>query len=123
MDMDFILPDDLTAEKMKSAYDEMLKMKNTAVFSLSNVVKNDTENSENCVECKKSQDFSMEKCRDFAHFQRENASTKILVLYFIFALGYNLGYGTSIFDTNFSMGRIQSQERPFGNVNGFFNRR
>ena len=123
MDMDFILPDDLTAEKMKSAYDEMLKRKNTAVFSLSNVVENDTENSEDNVDGKKSQDFSRGNCTNIALFQRENASTKILVLYFIFALGYNLGYGTSIFDTNISMGRFQSQERPFGNINDFFNRR
>ena len=123
MDMDFILPDDVTTEKMKSAYDEMLKKKNTAVFSLSNIEEKDTDALEICDEHKKSQDFSRGKQVDKPLFAVENASTKILVLYFIFALGYNLGYGTSIFDTNVSMGRIQSQKRPIGNVDGFFNRR
>ena len=121
--MDFILPDDATAEKMKTAYDEMLKRKNSAVFSLSKAEESDYTAIEVCDEHKKSQDFSRAKSVDNSLFPRENASTKILVLYIIFALGYNLEYGTSIFDTNFSMGRIQSQKRPIGNVDGFFNRR
>ena len=121
--MDFILPDDATAEKMKTAYDEMLKRKNSAVFSLSKAEESDCTAIEVCDEHKKSQDFSRAKSVDNSLFPRENASTKILVLYIIFALGYNLEYGTSIFDTNFSMGRIQSQKRPIGNVDGFFNRR
>ena len=123
MDMDFILPDDATAEKMKTAYDEMLKRKNSAVFSLSKAEESGCAAIEVCDEHKKSQDFSGAKSVDNSLFPRENASTKILVLYIIFALGYNLEYGTSIFDTNFSMGRIQSQKRPIGNVDGFFNRR
>ena len=118
MDMDFILPDDATTEKMRFAYSKMLEGKDTSVLSLG------AENlSENDDTSKKSLDFSENNIVNSPQSGHFNASTNILVLYFILALGYNLGYGTSIFDTNISMGRLQSQERPSGNLNSFFDRK
>jgi hypothetical protein len=115
MDMDYILPDDVTTEKMRLAYEEMLRSKDTSVLSLS------TENLSSTTEnTKKSNDFSVNNQENLPACAPMPTSTNILVLYFIFALGYNLGYGTSIFDTNISMGRFQSQERPTGNFNYFF---
>ena len=118
MDTDFILPDDITIEQMRSAYSKMLSDKDTSVLSLS--AKSLPENDD---ASKKSFDFSERNVQNFPQSRHFNASTNILVLYFIFALGYNLGYGTSIFDTNTSMGRLPSQERPFGNINSFFDRK
>ena len=118
MDTDFILPDDITIEQMRSAYSKMLSDKDTSVLSLGAKSLPENDNAS-----KKSFDFSERNVQNFPQSRHFNASTNILVLYFIFALGYNLEYGTSIFDTNFSMGRIQSQKRPIGNVDGFFNRR
>ena len=118
MDMDFILPDELTTEKMRLEYEKMLKGKDTSVLSLDleRPVKN-YENSEKSIDFFENNICVNSLSRPF------NTSTNILVLYFILILGYNCGYGTSIFDTNTGMGRIQSQERPAGNIHSFFKRK
>lgn len=51
--------------------------------------------------------------------ENRQTSTNILVLYFAFALGYNLGYGTAISHTDGSLGRVQSKKGPFGSVDYF----
>lgn len=117
MDMDFVLPDEESIEKMQSAYKKLLENREINSLSMKVDSLSSSENQE------KSIDFLGENAGETACCHRENPSTKILVLYFIFALGYNLGYGTSIFNTNFSLGRIQSQERPFGVINGLFARK
>ena len=116
--MDFILPDELTTEKMRLEYEKMLKGKDTSVLSLDleRPVKNH-ENSEKSIDFFENNICVNSLSRPF------NTSTNILVLYFILILGYNCGYGTSIFDTNTSMGRLQSQERHSGNLNSFFDRK
>ena len=118
MDMDFILPDDITTEKMSLAYSKMLEGKDTSILSLGAECLSDSEEGS-----KKSLDFSEKNMGKFVQGRLSHASTNILVLYFVFALGYNLGYGTSISNANFSMGRFQSQERPFGDVDSFFRRK
>ena len=123
--MDFILPDELTTEKMRLEYEKILANKDTSVLSLG--MESATKSTEpldiSTENSKKSIDFSDDISPKQPFFNCNYASTNILVLYFIFALGYNCGYGTSIFDTNISVGRIQSQERPSGNINSFFKRK
>ena len=118
MDMDFILPDDLTTEKMRLEYEKILAGRDSSALSLG---VGDGLNGEN--DTKKSTDFSEKTPHTPPCQQHTYPSTNILVLYFMFALGYNCGYGTSIFDTNISMGRLQSQERPTGIIDGFFKRK
>ena len=123
--MDFLLPDDLTAEKMRLEYEKVLAGKDTSVLSLvvEDTVKNKATPCDSTENSKKSIDFSEDSSTKQPLLDHSYASTNILVLYFIFALGYNCGYGTSIFDTNISLGRIQSQERSSGNINSFFKRK
>ena len=118
MDMDYILPDEIATEKMRMAYEKLLHGKDASVLSIG--IENSCPDGENL---KKSTDFSNNNQPSLPVFAPIKTSTNILVLYFIFALGYNLGYGTSIFDANFSMGRFQSQERSFGDLNGLFYRK
>lgn len=87
--MDYLLPDDETIAKMAKEFRKIIPDKNGDVTALS------------------------------ATQNQPQQSTNILVLYFAFALGYNLGYGTAISNTHRSLGRVQSQKRPFGGVDYF----
>jgi len=44
----------------------------------------------------------------------------LLFLYFISKLGYNMSYGTQIFDSDRSMGRLRSVRSAFGKLNNLF---
>lgn len=87
--MDYLLPDDETIAKMAEEFRKILPDKSGDVATLS------------------------------APQNQPQQSTNILVLYFAFALGYNLGYGTAISNTHRSLGRVQPQKRPFGSVDYF----
>lgn len=87
--MDYLLPDDETVAKMAEEWRKILPARDGKIAVLS------------------------------ADENRPQKSTNILVLYFAFALGYNLGYGTAIFHTDGSLGRVQPQKGPFGSVDYF----
>ncbi len=98
--MDFELPDEQTIEKMNRAYADMLK----SVSPLS--VNGNTPPGK------------QDEIQGFNACARTN---KIFILYFVFYLGYNLGYGTAIYDTDGSMGGFPSFKRPIGGVDYFRN--
>lgn len=81
--MDFELPDEQTMKKMNAEYADMLK--NVEPLSLQK--QTDFQNADACAR-------STQNVNNF------------FILYFIFYLGYNLGYGTAIHDADRSMGRI-----------------
>ncbi len=93
--MDFELPDEQTIEKMNREYANILQ-KVSPLSAENNKVKINDVNA-----CAQTNNF--------------------FILYFIFYLGYNLGYGTAIFDTDGSMGGISPFKRPLGGVHNFRN--
>ena len=88
--MDYLMPDDETIEKMNEEYSKQT-FKNASIFALNS---------------------------NPAQTTRAYCSTTIVfVLYIMFFLRYNVKYGTEIFDSHRSVGRIQSFTSTFRVLN------
>ncbi len=102
--MDYLLPDDNTMAIMAKEFSK-LKLDSTNVVNQLNATGLNKE------------------ITSFISSKVNATPLLLLVLYFVFSLGYNLGYGTHFYDSNRGVAGFQSCERPVGNSDYFFGRK
>lgn len=100
--MDFLLPDDAVMQKMAAEYARLRATPENIAAALGLEQQNSAVTASFC--------------------DAPCPAQTLIALYFVFILGYNSGYGTAIHDTDRSVGRFQSGQGTFGNINNLFYR-
>lgn len=96
--MDYLLPSD---ENMRLMCDEYARLHATAkTAAAATYIQSDASTSP-----------------PMAESGRTDKSLWVLILYIVFALGYNFGYGTQIFNTHGGVGGFQPDKRTFRDLN------
>ena len=91
--MDYLMPDDATMEIMRQEFDRLKTCDSACAYALSDTQPSPSDGGGTYI------------------------STALLFLYFIIRLSYNIGYGTAIFNSDRSMGRLHSLPNEFRNLN------
>ena len=106
--MDFILPNDDTMELMR---EEFAKMKANSFARTYTLAKNDENESD---------EFSNNLSEDDGKSKTDEVREVrglFLLLYFVKHLGYNISYGTQIFNTQRGMEQLRPVANHFGQLN------
>ena len=122
--MDFILPSEDTMELMREEFSKMKTDSFARAFALANNgdtptnADNETNTTHNSLNetVGNSQTDEVREARRGEYIEQTVAST-LLLLYFVKHLGYNISYGTQIFNTQRGMEPIRCVESHFGQLN------
>ena len=116
--MDFLMPDDATAQKMCEEYASCLKNKAHSLAYINETLLDETEQNSS----QKETDVAEKTANGIAkqplrpHISHA-CDIKVLFLYIIVILGYNARYGTQIYDTDGGVGGLRRMQSAFGSLN------
>ena len=108
--MDFLMPDDATAQKMCEEYASCLKNKAHSLAYINETLLDETEQNPS----QKETDVAEKPLRP--HISHA-CDIKVLFLYIVVILGYNARYGTQIYDTDGGVGGLRRMQSAFGSLN------
>ena len=116
--MDFLMPDDATAQKMCEEYASCLKNKAHSLAYINETLLDETEQNSS----QKETDVAEKTANGIAkQLLRPHIShacdIKVLFLYIVVILGYNARYGTQIYDTDGGVGGLRRMQSAFGSLN------
>lgn len=116
--MDFLMPDDATAQKMCEEYASCLKNKAHSLAYINETLLDETEQNssqkETDVAEKTANGITKQPLRP--HISHA-CDIKVLFLYIVVILGYNARYGTQIYDTDGGVGGLRRMQSAFGSLN------
>lgn len=116
--MDFLMPDDATAQKMCEEYASCLKNKAHSLAYINETLLDETEQNpsqkETDVAEKTANGIAKQPLRP--HISHA-CDIKVLFLYIVVILGYNARYGTQIYDTDGGVGGLRRMQSAFGSLN------
>ena len=116
--MDFLMPDDATAQKMCEEYASCLKNKANSLAYINETLLDETEQNpsqkETDVAEKTANGIEQQPLRP--HISHA-CDIKVLFLYIVVILGYNARYGTQIYDTDGGVGGLRRMQSAFGSLN------
>ncbi len=116
--MDFLMPDDATAQKMCEEYASCLKNKAHSLAYINEPPLDETEQNSS----QKETDVAEKTANGIAkqplrpHISHA-CDIKVLFLYIVVILGYNARYGTQIYDTDGGVGGLRRMQSAFGSLN------
>lgn len=116
--MDFLMPDDATAQKMCEEYASCLKNKAHSLAYINEPPLDETEQNSS----QKETDVAEKTANGIAkqplrpHILHA-CDIKVLFLYIVVILGYNARYGTQIYDTDGGVGGLRRMQSAFGSLN------
>lgn len=116
--MDFLMPDDATAQKMCEEYASCLKNKAHSLAYINEPPLDETEQNSS----QKETDIAEKTANGIAkqplrpHISHA-CDIKVLFLYIVVILGYNARYGTQIYDTDGGVGGLRRMQSAFGSLN------
>ena len=116
--MDFLMPDDATAQKMCEEYASCLKNKAHSLAYINETLLDETEQNSS----QKETDVAEKTANGIAkqplrpHISHA-CDIKVLFLYIVVILGYNARYGTQIYDSDRGLGGVRSAHSAFGSLN------
>lgn len=116
--MDFLMPDDATAQKMCEEYASCLKNKAHSLAYINETLLDETEQNSSLnktdVAEKTANGIAKQPLRP--HISHA-CDIKVLFLYIVVILGYNARYGTQIYDTDGGVGGLRRMQSAFGSLN------
>lgn len=117
--MDFILPNDDTMELMR---EEFAKIKTGSSFARAYALANNENAANETEEALKSplgdgRLNNSDESRKVRTYIGSPATGLFLLLYFVKHLGYNISYGTQIFNSQRGMEQLRPIENHFGQLN------
>lgn len=116
--MDFLMPDDATAQKMCEEYASCLKNKAHSLAYINETLLDETEQNSSQKETdgaeKTANGIAKQPLRP--HISHA-CDIKVLFLYIVVILGYNARYGTQIYDTDGGVGGLRRMQSAFGSLN------
>ena len=121
--MDFILPSEDTMELMREEFSKMKTDSFARAFALANNgdtptnADNETNTTHNSLDENVSNSKSDEVREVRGVYIEQTVASTLLLLYFVKHLGYNISYGTQIFNTQRGMEPIRCVESHFGQLN------
>ena len=116
--MDFLMPDDATAQKMCEEYASCLKNKAHSLAYINEPPLDETEQnpSLNKTDVSEKTANGIEQQSLRPHISHA-CDIKVLFLYIVVILGYNARYGTQIYDTDGGVGGLRRMQSTFGSLN------
>lgn len=116
--MDFLMPDDATAQKMCEEYASCLKNKAHSLAYINETLLDETEQNSSQKETDVAEKTANGIAKQPLHPHISHAcDIKVLFLYIVVILGYNTRYGTQIYDTDGGVGRVRRKQSAFGSLN------
>ena len=116
--MDFLMPDDATAQKMCEEYASCLKNKAHSLAYINETLLDETEQNSSQKETGVAEKTANGIAKQPLHPHISHAcDIKVLFLYIVVILGYNTMYGTQIYDTDGGVGGLRRMQSAFGSLN------
>lgn len=116
--MDFLMPDDATAQKMCEEYASCLKNKAHSLAYINETLLDETEQNSSQKETGVAEKTANGIAKQPLHPHISHAcDIKVLFLYIVVILGYNARYGTQIYDTDGGVGGLRRMQSAFGSLN------
>ena len=116
--MDFLMPDDATAQKMCEEYASCLKNKAHSLAYINETLLDETEQNSSQKETGVAEKTANGIAKQPLHPHISHAcDIKVLFLYIVVILGYNAMYGTQIYDTDGGVGGLRRMQSAFGSLN------
>lgn len=116
--MDFLMPDDATAQKMCEEYASCLKNKAHSLAYINETLLDETEQNSSQKETDVAEKTANDIAKQPLHPHISHAcDIKVLFLYIVVILGYNARYGTQIYDTDGGVGGLRRMQSAFGSLN------
>lgn len=116
--MDFLMPDDATAQKMCEEYASCLKNKAHSLAYINEPPLDETEQNSSQKETDVAEKTANGIAKQPLHPHISHAcDIKVLFLYIVVILGYNARYGTQIYDTDGGVGGLRRMQSAFGSLN------
>lgn len=116
--MDFLMPDDATAQKMCEEYASCLKNKAHSLAYINETLLDETEQNPSQKETDVAEKTANGIAKQPLHPHISHAcDIKVLFLYIVVILGYNARYGTQIYDTDGGVGGLRRMQSAFGSLN------
>ena len=116
--MDFLMPDDATAQKMCEEYASCLKNKAHSLAYINEPPLDETEQNTSQKETDVAEKTANGIAKQPLHPHISHAcDIKVLFLYIVVILGYNARYGTQIYDTDGGVGGLRRMQSAFGSLN------
>lgn len=116
--MDFLMPDDATAQKMCEEYASCLKNKAHSLAYINETLLDETEQNSSQKETDVAEKTANGIAKQPLHPHISHAcDIKVLFLYIVVILGYNARYGTQIYDTDGGVGGLRRMQSSFGSLN------
>ena len=116
--MDFLMPDDATAQKMCEEYASCLKNKAHSLAYINEPPLDETEQNPSQKETDVAEKTANGIEQQPLHPHISHAcDIKVLFLYIVVILGYNARYGTQIYDTDGGVGGLRRMQSAFGSLN------
>lgn len=116
--MDFLMPDDATAQKMCEEYASCLKNKAHSLAYINETLLDETEQNSSQKETDVAEKTANGIAKQPLHPHISHAyDIKVLFLYIVVILGYNARYGTQIYDTDGGVGGLRRMQSAFGSLN------
>ena len=116
--MDFLMPDDATAQKMCEEYASCLKNKAHSLAYINEPPLDETEQNSSQKETDVAEKTANGIAKQPLHPHISHAcDIKVLFLYIVVILGYNAMYGTQIYDTDGGVGGLRRMQSAFGSLN------
>lgn len=112
------MPDDATAQKMCEEYASCLKNKAHSLAYINEPPLDETEQNSSQKETDVSEKTANGIAKQPLHPHISHAcDIKVLFLYIVVILGYNVRYGTQIYDTDGGVGGLRRMQSAFGSLN------
>lgn len=116
--MDFLMPDDATAQKMCEEYASCLKNKAHSLAYINETLLDETEQNSSQKETDVAEKTANGIAKQPLHPHISHAcDIKVLFLYIVVILGYNARYGTQFYDTDGGVGGLRRMQSAFGSLN------
>ena len=116
--MDFLMPDDATAQKMCEEYASCLKNKAHSLAYINEPPLDETEQNSSQKETDVAEKTANGIAKQPLHPHiSHSCDIKVLFLYIVVILGYNARYGTQIYDTDGGVGGLRRMQSAFGSLN------
>lgn len=116
--MDFLMPDDATAQKMCEEYASCLKNKAHSLAYINETLLDETEQNSSQKETDVAEKTANGIAKQPLHPHiSHSCDIKVLFLYIVVILGYNARYGTQIYDTDGGVGGLRRMQSAFGSLN------
>ena len=116
--MDFLMPDDATAQKMCEEYASCLKNKAHSLAYINEPPLDETEQNSSQKETDVAEKTANGIAKQPLHPHISHAcDIKVLFLYIVVILGYNARYGTQNYDSDGGVGGLRRMQSAFGSLN------